>query len=64
MSLAPCPFTCPFVTCHSSLVTVLKREHELLDLATPLFGICDLPPVQAFVQRELLLRALLVLGAD
>src|SRR5947209_6543737 len=49
---------------HLSLVTVLKREHELLDLAAPLFGVCDLPPMQAFVQRELLLGALLVLGAD
>src|SRR6266566_8570627 len=52
------------VTGHSSLATVLKGEHELLDLATPLFGVCDLPPVQAFVQRELLLGAFLVLGAD
>src|SRR5207245_1152906 len=49
---------------HLSLVTVLKREHELLDLAAPLFSVCGLPPVQAFVQRELLLGALLVLGAD
>src|SRR5437879_10540787 len=49
---------------HLSLVTVLKREHELLDLAAPLFGVCDLPPMQAVVKRELLLGALLVLGAD
>src|SRR5881409_1686923 len=49
---------------HSSLVTAPEGEHELLDLAAPPFSVCDLLLVQALVQRELLPRAVLVLGAD